>query len=405
MKIAYFDCFMGISGDMTLGALIDAGADPLLLKKKLAGLGLSGYRIAVEKKITGHIQATDVNVILENHDHHRKKSRNDIDGHNHRHLPEITSIINGAELSARVKQTAIDIFRRLAEAEAKVHGSTPEEVHFHEVGAIDAIVDIVGSTLCLELLDWPKVISSPMPTFYGYAKGAHGVFPLPAPATAEILQGVPWRNLGIEGELVTPTGAAIIKELATAFGPQPPMTIEKIGYGSGKRDFGIMNALRVMIGESSNGGSNSVTVVETNIDDFNPEFYESVMEKLFAAGALDVFLTPIQMKKNRPGITLSAICDHQDAQKIASVILIETSTFGIRMSQWDRICLERREKEVSTEFGVIRVKIGGLNNKVIGVSPEYDDCKRAAVEHNVPIKLVYEAAKAACKIQKGKRVV
>ncbi len=402
MKIAYFDCFMGISGDMTLGALIDAGADPSLLSKKLAGLGLGGYRIAVEKKITGHIEATDVNVIPENHDQHRKQSRNDIRHHDHRHLPEIIEIINSAELSARVKQTALSIFRRLAQAEAKVHGSAPEEVHFHEVGAIDAIVDIVGSTICLELLEWPKVISSPMPTFHGYAKGAHGVIPLPAPATAEILRGVPWRNLGVEGELVTPTGAAIIMEIATEFGEQPPMTIEKIGYGAGKTDFGVMNALRVMIGEQSGGESNSVTVVETNIDDFNPEFYESVMEKLFTAGALDVFLTPVQMKKNRPGITLSAICSHHKAQEIATLILSETSTFGVRMSQWQRICIERRQEEVATEFGVIRIKIGELNKKAITISPEYDDCKKAAIEHNVPIKLVYEAAKAACKLKQGK---
>ena len=228
------------------------------------------------------------------------------------------------------------------------------------------------------------------------------MFPLPAPATAEILRGVPWRNLGIEGELVTPTGAAIIKELATAFGPQPPMTIEKIGYGSGKSDFGSMNALRVMIGESSNGESNSVTVVETNIDDFNPEFYESVIEKLFAAGALDVFLTPVQMKKNRPGITLSAICSHSDAHKIASIILIETSTFGVRMSQWERVCLERHQEEVATEFGSIRIKIGERDKKVISISPEYEDCRKAAVENNVPIKRVYEAAKAACRLQQEK---
>ena len=404
MKIAYFDCFMGISGDMTLGALIDAGTDPSLLIKKLNGLGLGGYRIAVEKKITGPIEATDVNVILENHDHRRKKSRNDIRHHDHRHLPEIMEIINGAELSARVKQTAIRIFRRLAQAEAKVHGSAPEEVHFHEVGVVDAIVDIVGSSICLELLEWPKVISSPMPTFHGYAKGAHGVFPLPAPATVEILRGVPWRNLGIEGELVTPTGAAIITEIASEFGVQPPMTIEKIGYGAGKSDFGVMNALRVMIGKQTGGEPNSVTVVETNIDDFNPEFYEIVVEKLFAAGALDVFLTPVQMKKNRPGITLSAICSHQDAQKIASLILMETSTFGVRISQRERICLERRQKKVATEFGVIRIKIGELNKKVITISPEYDDCKKAAVEHDVPIKLVYETAKAACTLKQGKKV-
>ncbi len=398
MNIAYFDCFMGISGDMTLGALIDAGADASLLKKKLAGLCLSGYRIEIEKRITGHIEATDVNVILENHDPHAKKASPH--GH-HRHLLEIKEIINRSDLSERVKKTAIAIFKRLAEAEARVHGSTPDKVHFHEVGAMDAIIDIVGSTICLELLGWPKVISSPMPTFHGFAEGAHGVFPLPAPAAAEILRGVPWRELGIEGELVTPTGAAIIKEIASGFGPQPSMTIEKIGYGSGKTDFGRMNALRVMIGEESDSNAGSVTVIETNIDDLNPELYEDIMEKLFAAGALDVFLTPVQMKKNRPGIILSVICSNQQADEIAPIILMETSTFGIRMSQWKRICLERSHEAVTTDFGTIRIKIGKLDKKVISASPEYDDCKKAAAKHNVPLKKVYEAARAAYSLKKG----
>jgi uncharacterized protein (TIGR00299 family) protein len=391
---------MGISGDMTLGALIAAGADPSVLQSKLAGLGLGGYRIEIAKKTTGHMEATDVDVILDSHDHHGQNENGH--HHGHRHLPEITEIINKSELSSRVKKTAINIFQRLARAEAKVHGSMPEEVHFHEVGAIDAIVDIVGSTICLELLNWPKVISSPMPTFYGYATGAHGVFPLPAPAAAEILRGVPWRKLDIEGELVTPTGAAIITEIASDFGGQPPMTIEKIGYGSGKSDFGRMNALRVMIGEQLDGASDSVTVIETNIDDLNPEFYETAMEKLFAAGALDVFLTPIQMKKNRPGIILSAICNPVKAKELSSIMLSETSTFGIRMSPKERICLKRRDEQVTTEFGAIRIKIGELNNQTMSVSPEYGDCKKAAIERNVPIKLVYEAALVAYKFKMGK---
>jgi pyridinium-3,5-bisthiocarboxylic acid mononucleotide nickel chelatase len=402
MKIAYFDCFMGISGDMTIGALIDAGADPSLLMEKLGTLGLDGYTIDIAKKITGHIEATDINVILENRDNHPKQGNGDGHHHEHRHLPEITEIINSAELSGRVKQTAISIFERLAKAEAKVHGSTPEKIHFHEVGAIDAIVDIVGSAICLELLDWPKVISSPMPTFHGYAKGSHGIFPLPAPAAAEILRGVPWRTLDIEGELVTPTGAAIIAEIASDFGGQPPMKIERIGYGAGKTDFGRMNALRVMIGEQFAGESDCVTVIETNIDDLNPEFYESVMEKLFAAGAFDVFLTPIQMKKSRPAVILSTICSPPNGQEIATIILRETSAFGVRMSQKERICLKRRTEQVTTEFGAIKVKIGEMNDQIMSVSPEYNDCKKAASEHNVPIKMVYDAVKAASRIKTEK---
>ncbi|MHB8908120.1 MAG: nickel pincer cofactor biosynthesis protein LarC [Syntrophales bacterium] len=385
MKIAYFDCFAGISGDMTLGALIAAGADPALLRERLAGLGVGGYRIEVGKKMAGYIEATDVLVILD-----------DQESRQHRRLPEILEIIRKAELSGRVKETAGEIFRRLAEAEGRVHGHSPEEVHFHEVGAVDAIVDIVGTAVCLEMLGWPKIVASPMPTFHGYVKGAHGVFPLPAPATAEILRGVPWRNLDIEGELVTPTGAAIIREIAAEFGPLPAMSVETIGYGAGKSAFEIPNALRVMIGEEAAASTTPtcVTVIETNIDDLNPQFYENAMERLFAAGALDVFLTPIQMKKNRPGTLLTAICDPDRAEAIAAVILEETSTLGVRISRRERICLERRWEEVATEFGVVRIKIGERAGRVITASPEYEDCKKAATVHGVPIRHVHESAAA-----------
>jgi pyridinium-3,5-bisthiocarboxylic acid mononucleotide nickel chelatase len=383
MKIAYFDCFAGISGDMTLGALIGAGADPVRLRDGLAGLGIGGYRIEVGRKIKGAIEATDILVVLdEPHPPH------------HRRLKDILETIHGADLSDQVKQTAEHIFRRLAEAEARVHGRSPEEVHFHEVGAVDAIVDIVGAAICLEMIGWPKVIASPMPTFHGYVTGSHGTFPLPAPAAAEILRGVPWRKLDIEGELVTPTGAAIITEIATGFGEMPAMTVESIGYGAGKNDFGIPNVLRVMLGEESAfvPGPQSVTVIETNIDDLNPQFYETTMERLFAADALDVFLTPIQMKKNRPGTLLSVICDPVKTESIAAVVLAETSTLGVRISQWERICLNRRWEEVVTEFGTIRIKIGERNGKVITASPEYEDCKRAATEHGVAVRHVYESA-------------
>jgi len=389
MLIAYFDCFAGISGDMTLGALLAAGADPERLRKGLAGLGVGGYRIEVGRKITGHIEATDVRVVLDDHHHHQR-----------RRLQEILETIRKADLSERVKQTAERIFRRLADAEGRVHGSSPEEVHFHEVGGVDAIVDIVGAAICLEMLGSPKVVASPMPTFHGYVTGAHGVFPLPAPATAEILRGVPWRKLDIEGELVTPTGAAIIRELASGFGPLPAMTIVSIGYGAGKSAIGIPNALRVILGEESasvGSGPEGVTVIETSIDDLNPQFYETAMERLFAAGALDVFMSPIQMKKNRPGTLLSVICDPDRAEAIAAVVLAETSTFGVRISRWERICLDRRWEEVVTAFGKIRIKIGERDGRVITASPEYEDCKRAAIEHGVSVRHVYESALALFK--------
>ena len=390
MLIAYFDCFAGISGDMTLGALIAAGADPEQFRDKLAGLGIGGYRIEIGRKINGYIEATDVRVVLDDHHHHER-----------RRLKEILKTIHKADFSERVKQTAERIFRRLADAEGRVHGSSPEEVHFHEVGGVDAIVDIVGAAICLEMLGWPKVIASPMPTFHGYVTGSHGVFPLPAPATAEILRGVPWRKLDIEGELVTPTGAAIIRELASGFGPLPAMTIVSIGYGAGKCDFGIPNVLRVILGEESasvsGSGPEGVSVIETSIDDLNPQFYETAMERLFAAGALDVFMSPIQMKKNRPGTLLSVICDPGRAEAIAAVVLAETSTFGVRISRWERICLDRRWEEVVTAFGKIRIKIGERDGRVITASPEYEDCKRAAIEHGVAVRHVYESAVALFK--------
>jgi|WetSurMetagenome_2_1015567.scaffolds.fasta_scaffold169272_1 pyridinium-3,5-bisthiocarboxylic acid mononucleotide nickel chelatase len=391
MRIAYFDCFAGISGDMTLGALIGAGADPERLREGLAGLGVDGYRIEVGKRMAGPIEATDVRVILDDaHQHH------------HRRLKDILEIIRGAELSGSVKQTAERIFRRLADAEARVHGHSPEEVHFHEVGALDAIIDIVGTTLCLEILGWPKVIASPMPTFHGFAKGAHGTFPLPAPAAAELLRGIPWKKLDIEGELVTPTGAAIITEIAAGFGPLPAMTVEKIGYGAGKCDFGIPNALRVMIGQEAAGAeSQGVAVIETNIDDLNPQFYETAMERLFAAGALDVFLSPIQMKKNRPGTLLSVICDPGRTEAMADIVLAETSTFGVRISRWERLCLDRRWEDVETEFGAIRIKIGERKGRMITASPEYEDCKKAAAEHGVPLRRVHESALTVYRAGKG----
>ena len=387
MKIAYFDCFAGISGDMTLGALIGAGADQDRLRRSLSGLGVKGFSIEVGRRMTGPIEATDVRVILD--DHHR---------HHHRRLGDIRKILLDADLPQRVRQTAEAIFTRLAEAEGKVHGHSPEEVLFHEVGALDAIVDIVGTTLCLEMLGWPKIVASPMPTFHGFAKGAHGTFPLPAPATAELLRGVPWRKLDVEGELVTPTGAAIIREIAASFGDLPAMTVESIGYGAGKSDFGIPNALRVMIGEegsSSVAPAESVAVIETNIDDMNPQFYDAALKRLLDAGALDVFLSPIQMKKNRPGTLLTVICDPDKTQSMAEIVLAETSTFGVRISRRERIFLERRWVQVETEFGAIRIKIGERDGRPLTASPEYEDCKKAALEHGVPLRRVHETALAA----------
>jgi len=385
MKIAYFDCFAGISGDMVLGALIGAGASAQKLQESLAGLDIGHYDLEVGATVKGHIAATDVRLVVSGQPER------------HRRLSDILDILDRSRLSDRVKKTADRIFTRLAEAEAAVHGTSVDEVHFHEVGAVDAIIDIVGTAICLELIGAPKVVSSPMPTFHGFVSGTHGTFPLPAPATMELLRGVEWRALDADGELVTPTGAAIITAIASEFGPMPSMTVERIGYGAGKRDYEFPNVLRVLLGEASDEGPSPerAILVETNIDDLNPQFYDSVMDHLFAAGALDVYLTPIQMKKNRPGTLLSVLCPPEGARAMAEILLSETSTLGVRMTPTDRICLGRRWEEVETEFGTIRIKIGELDGRVVNASPEYEDCRRAAEEHRVPVKQVYDAAVAA----------
>jgi pyridinium-3,5-bisthiocarboxylic acid mononucleotide nickel chelatase len=385
MKTLYFDCFAGISGDMTLGALIGVGVDVEQLRQALGSLHVDGYHLEVAPVMKSHIAATDVSVVMDHHHHH------------HRRLGDILEIIDSSELSDWAKDTSSRIFKRLAVAEATVHGTSPEEVHFHEVGAVDAIVDIIGASICLDLLGRPRVVASPLPTFHGFATGSHGTFPLPAPATAELLKGFPWRTRDVEGELVTPTGAAIITTIASAFGPMPDMTVEKLGYGAGKRDHGFANVLRVMLGEQSEPrmASEMVTVIETIIDDLNPQIYDSVMEHLFTAGALDVYMSPIQMKKNRPGTLLSVLCSSDKVRELIEIVLSETSTLGVRLRQMERVCLNRRWEKVETPFGPVRIKIGELDGRIINGSPEYEDCKRAAESHHMPVKQVYDSAVAA----------
>lgn len=382
MKIAYFDCFAGISGDMTLGALLDAGADEGRFRTELGKLEGIEFDLQITKVVKQGIQATDVRVVT-GHEHH------------HRNLKDITEIINSSALSETIKARAIGIFTRLAEAEGAVHGTSAEEVHFHEVGAVDAIVDIVGSAIGIELLSVEEVFASPLPMGHGFVEVAHGKIPLPAPATVELLKGVPVYDAKIEGEMVTPTGAAIIRTLATSFGEIPAMKIESIGYGAGKTEFPFPNVLRLMIGEVSDLQYGQVSIVETNIDDMNPEFYDSVMERLFKAGALDVYLTPIYMKKNRPANLLTAICPHEKTAEVSRAILEETTTFGVRVSSASRLCLERKWETVATKYGEIRIKLGLMDGEVVTASPEYEDCRKAAEAHGVPVKQVYGEAAAA----------
>ena len=386
MKIAYFDCFAGISGDMVLGAVLDAGADEARFRQELAKLPIE-FDLQVSKVVKQGIQATDVRVIVP-HEHH------------HRRLNDIEALIEAADLSESVKARSIAVFHRLAEAEGAVHGISPEEVTFHEVGAVDAIADIVGSAIGMELLGIEEVYASPLPMGHGFVEAAHGKIPLPAPATVEILKGVPVYDAGIQGELVTPTGAAIIRTLASEFGEMPPMTLQATGYGAGKTEFPFPNVLRLMIGEPCSQSDVSdrdklqtrVAIVETNIDDMNPEFYDLVFERLFKAGALDVYLTPIYMKKNRPANLLTAICPVETKDEVSQVILTETTTFGVRISMASRRCLERKWETVSTRYGEIRIKIGLMGDKEITASPEYEDCKKAAEAHNVPVRTVYQEA-------------
>ena len=384
MKIAYFDCFAGVSGDMTLGALLDLGADETRFREELAKLPEIEFDLDIRKESRKGIQATDVHVLI-NEEHH------------HRHIKDIERIIRGSKLSDATQKRALDVFQRLAEAEGKVHGTSPEEVHFHEVGAVDAIVDIVGSSILIELLGIEKIIASPLPMGHGFVEAAHGRIPLPAPATVEILKGIPVYDAKVEGELVTPTGAAILRALADSFGDMPAMTVSAVGYGAGKTEFPFPNLLRVMIGEASGTSDQpavKISLVETNIDDMNPEFYDTVFEKLFKAGALDVYLTPIQMKKNRPATLLSVVCAVDKTDDIARTILTETTSFGVRISTAERRCLDRKWETVSTNYGDIRIKVGSLPDGPVTASPEYEDCRKAAEAHNVPVRSVYEEAVA-----------
>ncbi len=376
---------------MTLGALVDAGADFEQLKFQLTKLDVKDFALTIDRIVQRGISAASVKVHVHHEEHHHEHH------HHGRSFTDIKRLIEGSGLSEDIKGKSIAIFRRLGEAEAKIHGKNINEIHFHEVGAVDSIVDIVGACICLELLQIDKVYCSPIPTFYGTVEIAHGTFPLPAPATAEILKNAPWRELGIEGEIVTPTGAAIIAALAESFGSMPAMTLKATGYGAGTKDFGIPNVLRVMVGESADKAieHEEVAVIESNIDDLSPQIYEVVMERLFAAGALDVYLTPIQMKKNRPATLLCVICSPESVNTIADILFEETSTIGLRIDKRSRMCLPRETITVQTAYGSIRIKVAHKDSKIINAQPEYEDCKSAAAKHNIAVKMVRDSAIAA----------
>ncbi len=385
MKIAYFDCFSGISGDMVLGALVDAGCDLSRLEAELRRLPLAGWKISAEKVTRRGLAATHVKVETSEHHHHRG-------------LGTILGLIAKADLPPLAADRARRIFSRLGEAEARAHNVPVEKVHFHEVGAVDAIVDIVGACLGFELMGIEEFACSALNVGGGRVETQHGTLPVPAPATAELLRGAPTYSTGISRELVTPTGAAIASTLARQWGPMPPMTAAAIGYGAGTADLVEQpNVLRLFVGEqaareASAGLDESVVVIEANLDDMNPQIYGYFVERALEAGALDVFATPVQMKKNRPGQLLTVLCEPAAVQRLTDLIFRETTTVGVRTYTAQRRTLEREHVAVETPFGTVRVKVSRCNGHILNAAPEYEDCRRIAAEKDVALKQVLAEA-------------
>ena len=443
MRIAYLECFSGISGDMFLGALVDAGVSPGLLEQTVAALGL-GARLEISRVVRSGISATKVDVYVdgekdlpreeywgrqqehgEHHEHshdvqHAHTHSHDHHGHSHSHtgegsragapaphqrehshgrgLTEIREIISKAAISGSAKKTAISIFEALGAAEAKIHNTAIEKVHFHEVGAVDAMVDIVCTAVGAEALGVDEIICSPLNVGGGTVKCAHGEFPVPAPATVELLKDAAVYSSGLQAELVTPTGAAIVQTLASRFAAFPEMKIERSGYGAGSRDFpGHPNVLRLTVGEAASTlaaktVSETITVLEANLDDLNPQVFGYVMERLLEEGALDAFAMPVHMKKSRPGTLLTVLCQPGDAGKLTQLLFAETTTLGVRRRDEVRQILARRWENVRTQWGEVRMKIASMNGTVTNYAPEYEDCRRIAAEHRVPLKTVMQEA-------------
>jgi pyridinium-3,5-bisthiocarboxylic acid mononucleotide nickel chelatase len=384
MKILYFDCVAGASGDMILAALLAAGLDEAALRGRLAGLHLPGFDLQVERVQKSGIAATHVEVLVD-------------DDVPERRLRDLVAVVEAADLPPHVIQKSVAILRRIGEVEAGIHGARDaEHVHLHELGGLDTLVDVVGGVSGIDLLGVEKVICSPIPLGRGFTRSAHGRIPVPAPATLALLQGAPVTGSDVEGETVTPTGAALLTSLASGYGPIPAMTLRLAGYGAGRKEWAIPNVLRVLIGDDGSQGSRaeSLSVLETNIDDLNPETYDYVMARLFAAGALDVFLAPIQMKKNRPATLLSVLCRPALVDALSAILFAETSTLGIRRHDVLRTCLPREIRTVETPYGPIRVKVATYGDRE-KAAPEYEDCRRAAEAHGVPLREVYAAVRTA----------
>lgn len=385
MRIAYLDCASGISGDMTLGALIDAGVDLAAVQAGIDSLGLPSCRLVVQETKKCGFRATQLTV------EHEPE-------HKHRHLHHIEAMIAGSVLSERQRELALRIFGKLAEAEAKVHGTTIQKVHFHEVGAVDSIADIVGSAIAWDLLGVERIVSSSVPTGKGFVQIAHGRCSIPAPATGELLRGVPLAAFDAEGELTTPTGAAIVAALVDEFGPLPAMTVERIGYGAGQKDFQHPNLLRLLVGETTaaaSSTSDAIVLLETNLDDATGEAIGHAAELLWRAGALDVSMTPLAMKKNRPGVLLAVQCRPADAEPLAAIVFRETTALGLRRSTLQRMTLPRRGVSVETKYGAVAGVVATLPDGSERFSPEYDACAKLAAAQSLPLETIQQAARQA----------
>lgn len=381
IKIAYFDCFAGISGDMCLGAVVDAGVDINLIKKELQKIPVKGFRLSHKKVLRSGISATKVDVILKGSMVKGRRSKAT-------KWKDIEKVIQTSRLSEKIKQKGLDVFKKIFEAEARVHGEPFDNVHLHELGGIDCIVDIFGTIIGLDILGIEKIYASPINLGSGSVKIEHGLLPVPAPATAELLKGYTVFSSGIPFELTTPTGAAIISGLNAEGSAFPRLVTEKIGYGAGNKDIeGVPNALRLFIGkEAGSEIIDSVAVIETNIDDMNPQIYDDVIEKLFRAGALDVFIENIIMKKCRPSVKLTVIADKKDIDLLADIIFKETTSIGLRFYDVKRKILNREVRHIKTEYGDVRLKIAQLNGKIANISPEYEDLKALSMKTHIPIK-------------------
>jgi pyridinium-3,5-bisthiocarboxylic acid mononucleotide nickel chelatase len=388
-KVAHLDCSSGISGDMLLAALLDAGLELEPLLDDLRKVPVAGYEFKLSRVLRGSLTGTRVEIDVSQPQPAR-------------HLREIRQLLEGSVLTEAVKAQALKMFERLAEVEGKLHGKPAAEIHFHEVGAVDAILDIVGACVGLERLEIEELTCSPLNVGGGQVETAHGTLPVPAPATAELLKGAPIYSSGVEGELVTPTGAVFVATLASGFGPMPPIKVEQIGYGAGSRDYPRHpNMARLFVGERAEISSfepripsprQVVTVIEANVDDMSPQLYGYLVERALDAGALDITCASIQMKKNRPGLEISILCAPERAEALAQLLFEETTTIGLRLHDAGRLVLEREMVNVETPYGTVRVKIARRGGKVMNVAPEYEDCQRLAVEKSVPLKEVILAA-------------